>query len=73
MILHFYSAFPWCGYSINMKDLSIMVDYSRYNDSGEHFYFLSGASFERLLGIKSTLTVDRGRHPGTTFIYKLLQ
>lgn len=49
--------FPWCGYAINMRDLSIMVDYSRYKDSG----------------IKSTLTVERGRHPGAAFIYKLLQ
>ncbi|KDR78994.1 hypothetical protein GALMADRAFT_244716 [Galerina marginata CBS 339.88] len=26
--------FPWCGYSINMRDLSITVDYTRYHGPG---------------------------------------
>jgi telomerase reverse transcriptase len=25
--------FPWCGYLINMKDLSVMSDYSRFHDN----------------------------------------
>lgn len=36
---HSYSAFPWCGYAIDMKDLSIMVDYSRYKNSGNYLSF----------------------------------
>ena len=27
------SVFPWCGYSINMKDLSVTVDYTRYHQT----------------------------------------
>ncbi|PPQ76237.1 hypothetical protein CVT26_008145, partial [Gymnopilus dilepis] len=29
--------FPWCGYSINMRDLSITVDYTRYQAYGSSF------------------------------------
>lgn len=28
-------AFPWCGYMINMKDLSVSVDYTRYHGTGK--------------------------------------
>lgn len=27
--------FPWCGLRINMRDLSVMVDYSRYSGEGK--------------------------------------
>lgn len=27
---HSIVGFPWCGYAINMDDLSVMADYSRY-------------------------------------------
>ena len=27
--------FPWCGYLIDMKNLTISVDYTRYKDKGE--------------------------------------
>lgn len=27
-------AFPWCGYAIGMRDLSIKTDYTRYYGSG---------------------------------------
>ncbi|KAL1674220.1 hypothetical protein EV122DRAFT_221064, partial [Schizophyllum commune] len=27
--------FPWCGYMIDMKNLTISVDYTRYKDKGE--------------------------------------
>ncbi|KAF9647960.1 hypothetical protein BDM02DRAFT_3097237, partial [Thelephora ganbajun] len=27
--------FPWCGYMINMRDLSITADYSRYPSTCE--------------------------------------
>ncbi|KAF5327773.1 hypothetical protein D9619_004557 [Psilocybe cf. subviscida] len=49
--------FPWCGYSINTRDLSITVDYTRYF----------------ACGVRSTLTVGKGRNPGKVFAYKLLQ
>ncbi|KAI0367819.1 hypothetical protein BV20DRAFT_925122, partial [Pilatotrama ljubarskyi] len=26
----FRTVFPWCGYSIDMQDLSVTVDYTRY-------------------------------------------
>jgi hypothetical protein len=29
--------FPWCGLLINMSNLSVMADYSRYNGHGEYF------------------------------------
>lgn len=32
-------AFPWCGYSINMQDLSITADYTRYHGSGPFCIF----------------------------------
>ena len=28
--------FPWCGYSIDMEDLSVSVDYARYNNTCEY-------------------------------------
>jgi telomerase reverse transcriptase len=28
------TAFPWCGYTIGMRDLSIKADYTRYYGSG---------------------------------------
>ncbi|RXW18136.1 hypothetical protein EST38_g7715 [Candolleomyces aberdarensis] len=48
--------FPWCGHLINMQDLSVTVDYSRY----------------AACDISNTLTVDRGRKPGTAFLTKML-
>ncbi|KAJ3515494.1 hypothetical protein NLJ89_g1720 [Agrocybe chaxingu] len=52
-----HHAFPWCGYTIDTRNLSIRVDYMRYRGSG----------------IRSTLTIDRGRRPGIAFSYKMLQ
>ncbi|TCD64911.1 hypothetical protein EIP91_003447 [Steccherinum ochraceum] len=49
--------FPWCGYLINMRDLSVSVDYSRF-----HPTYLS-----------DSLTVDTGRKAATTFLNKMLQ
>ncbi|KAJ2926818.1 hypothetical protein H1R20_g10287, partial [Candolleomyces eurysporus] len=48
--------FPWCGHLINMQDLSVTVDYSRY----------------AACDVSNTLTVDRGRKPGTAFLTKML-
>ncbi|KAF5382158.1 hypothetical protein D9615_004408 [Tricholomella constricta] len=49
-------SFPWCGHMIDMKDLSVTVDYSRYHGTS----------------LRNTLTVDRGRHPGIIFSHKML-
>ncbi|KAJ3546316.1 hypothetical protein NMY22_g2104 [Coprinellus aureogranulatus] len=49
-------SFPWCGHLINMQDLSVTVDYSRYGT----------------WGISNTLTVERGRRPGDAFVAKML-
>ncbi|KAI0955894.1 hypothetical protein AcV7_006436 [Taiwanofungus camphoratus] len=49
--------FPWCGYMINMTDLSVSADYSRYHESY----------------LQDSLTVDLGRHVGVTFVHKMLQ
>ncbi|KAF5359331.1 hypothetical protein D9756_003256 [Leucocoprinus leucothites] len=49
--------FHWCGYAIDMKDLSISVDYTRYHG----------------INLSSTLTVTRGRKPGASFAQKMVQ
>jgi len=50
-------SFPWCGYMIDMTDLSVSADYSRYNDTY----------------LRDSLTVERGRRPGVTFVHKMMQ
>ncbi|KAJ3977213.1 hypothetical protein EV361DRAFT_879703 [Lentinula raphanica] len=49
-------SFPWCGYAINMTDLSVAVDYVRYANSR----------------ISDSLTVVDGRTPGRRFSNKML-
>ncbi|KAF7773358.1 hypothetical protein Agabi119p4_5525 [Agaricus bisporus var. burnettii] len=49
---HFY----WCGYAIDMKDLSVSADYTRYHG----------------LDLSNTLTVSRGHKPGERFVSKML-
>lgn len=49
-------AFPWCGYLINMKDLSVTFDYSRFHSSY----------------LRDSLTVEIGRRPGAAFRKKML-
>ena len=68
--------FPWCGYMIDMKNLTISVDYTRYKDKGE----LPSAAFDEFKqrsspsnpDIENSLTVDRGRKPGAAFMGKML-
>ncbi|THH09180.1 hypothetical protein EW146_g8757 [Bondarzewia mesenterica] len=50
-------SFPWCGFLINMTDLSVSGDYARYHDSY----------------VVDSLTVDRGRRAGAAFVHKMLQ
>jgi len=49
--------FPWCGFLIDMTDLSVSTDYSRYHGNC----------------LQDSLTVNKGRRPGTVFIHKMLQ
>jgi len=49
--------FPWCGFLINMNDLSVSTDYSKYHGNC----------------LQDSLTVNKGRRPGTVFIHKMLQ
>lgn len=49
--------FPWCGLLIDMSNLSVRVDYSRYREND----------------LKYSLTVHKGRHPGRMFRHKMLQ
>ncbi|KAF5367406.1 hypothetical protein D9758_003636 [Tetrapyrgos nigripes] len=50
-------AFPWCGYLIDVHDLSVSGDYTRY-----HGFHLS-----------DTLTIARGRNLGSAFRHKMLR
>ncbi|KJE96616.1 hypothetical protein CAOG_06915 [Capsaspora owczarzaki ATCC 30864] len=49
--------FPWCGFLLNTKTLSISADYSRY--SGVY--------------LNESLTVDVSRHPGRSLRHKMIQ
>lgn len=50
-------SFPWCALFINMENLSVSTDYTRYHDKF----------------IADSLTVDRGRRAGVAFLHKMLQ
>ncbi|KAL0953283.1 hypothetical protein HGRIS_004533 [Hohenbuehelia grisea] len=50
-------AFPWCGYTIDMKTLAVSVDYSRFYGTD----------------LRNTLTVGRSRKPGTLFVQRMLR
>ncbi|KAJ8072353.1 Telomerase reverse transcriptase [Marasmius tenuissimus] len=49
-------SFPWCGYLIDMRDLSICVDYTRYYNGY----------------LRDSVTVDRGCKAGREFRRKML-
>jgi telomerase reverse transcriptase len=49
--------FPWCGLLIDMMDLSILADYTRYSGTA----------------LRDSLTVDKGRNPGVNFVHKMLR
>ncbi|KAJ3554494.1 hypothetical protein NM688_g3081 [Phlebia brevispora] len=48
--------FPWCGFLINMRDLSVSTDFSRWSAST----------------LRESFTVDLGRRPGAAFAHKML-
>ncbi len=68
------AVFPWCGYSINMQDLSVTVDYTRYHTTCEaclapwHTY-----SDYLFVDLQDSLTVEFGRRPGAVFAHKMMQ
>lgn len=80
-----YIDFHWCGYAIDMKDLSISVDYTRYHGISEFFSPMSlrlrvtvtwswwNESSFFFLDLSSTLTITRGRKPGLGFVRKMLK
>ncbi|OJA16662.1 hypothetical protein AZE42_09265, partial [Rhizopogon vesiculosus] len=49
--------FPWCGLLINMSNLSVMANYSKYRGTD----------------LAYSLTVDKRRRPGLIFTRKMLQ
>ncbi|PFH53166.1 hypothetical protein AMATHDRAFT_39050 [Amanita thiersii Skay4041] len=49
--------FPWCGFLLDMEELTISADYSRYHG----------------INLNDTFTVSRGRRPGVVFTNKMLQ
>ncbi|KAK7690659.1 hypothetical protein QCA50_005758 [Cerrena zonata] len=49
--------FPWCGYLIDMFDLSVTIDYGRFHENY----------------LQDSLTVETGRHAGAIFAQKLMQ
>lgn len=66
--------FPWCGLLIDMTDLSILADYTRYSGTGKCPPLL-GISLTRTVDIdlKDSLTVDKCRNPGVNFVHKMLR
>lgn len=67
--------FPWCGLRINMKDLSVTTDYSRYSGDSMILGYPKCISSDSRpsAGLKNSLTVSRGRRPGVAFMHKMLQ
>lgn len=71
-------AFPWCGFLIDTLDLSVRADYMRYNDTCEFAFspFITNWREPDNVALEDTvdsLTVDRGRKAGATFLHKMLQ
>lgn len=66
------SDFYWCGYAIDMKDLSVSADYTRYHGLGKTSFWLLKISNWTFLDLSNTLTVSRGHKPGERFVSKML-
>jgi len=67
--------FHWCGYAIDMKDLSISVDYSRYHGTSKPSMSPNWRLplMNEYSGLSNTLTIARGRKPGLNFVRKMLR
>lgn len=75
IFIHPLIGFPWCGYMINMTDLSVSADYTRYHETCESSLCLPRER-SRLMtyaDLQDSLTVERGRRPGVTFVHKMMQ
>jgi len=67
----------WCGYNIDLRDLSVSVDYSRLGATRTHISaFIPIPSIvtkpRKSLGLRNTLTVDHRRNFGKSFRRKML-
>jgi hypothetical protein len=49
------SDFPWCGFLINMCDLSVSADYTRYAGTREWLLIATEGRFDWLTGVLQTL------------------
>ena len=59
-----------------MADLSILADYTRYSGTGRYLdCTLHGIGLTKTIyaALRDSLTVDKGRNPGTKFVRKMLQ
>jgi len=66
--------FPWCGFLIDMTDLSVSTDYSRYRGNCWSFSLCSISDTQCCYsGLQDSLTVNKGRRPGTVFMQNMLR
>ena len=59
---------------INMADLSVSADYTRYHETCK--MQVNPCPLPRLttcIDLQDSLTVERGRRPGVTFVHKMMQ
>jgi len=58
-----------------MQDLSVTADYSRYRGTStfQVFHTRMWLLKRYIIGVQSTLTIERGRQAGKAFAYKLMQ
>lgn len=74
-----FEDFPWCGLLIDMGNLSVRGDYSRYSGRTCVMIIHDSSGCDPILiilldiDLGDTLTVDRRRHPWTAFQNKTLQ
>lgn len=74
MTYMWWLGFLWCGYAIDMEDLSVCGDYSRYHETSEPaFHFVIRLTLTARVDLAASLTVGRGRRPGAAFVHKMLQ
>lgn len=71
---HKFLGFLWCGYAINMKDLSVSGDYTRYYGVRKSWQRPPNClKDEHNSDLRNTLTVNKIRRPGSAFVFKMLQ
>ncbi len=67
--------FYWCGYGIDMKDLSVSADYVRLQGKSKPFQIFATGHWlkSKFLELANTLTITRGRKLGAVFVQKMLR